>query len=88
MGNVIYGLCAVTSIVCAVLLVRGYRQAGGRLLLLSAACFCGLALNNILMFADFVLVPTRNLALLRQGVAAAAVFLFLVGLILNENERG
>ena len=88
MGNVIYALCALASLACAVLLIRGYRQAGGRLLLLSAVCFSGLALNNLLAFTDFVLVPTRNLALARQGVAAAAVFVFLVGLILSDNDRG
>jgi hypothetical protein len=88
MGNVIYALCALASIACAVLLFRGYRKAGGRLLLLSAACFSGLAVNNILAFTDFVIVPRQNLALARQAAAAGAVFLFLVGLILNDNERG
>ena len=51
-GNLVYILCAATSTLCAILLIRGYRQSRQRLLLWSAACFVGLALNNVLLVID------------------------------------
>lgn len=88
MGSVIYALCALTSIACAVLLMRGYTASGDRLLLLSGLCFCGLAVNNLLVFGDFVVIPGSDLSLYRNLVAAVSVLLFMVGLIWQSNERG
>lgn len=51
-GNLVYILCAATSTLCALLLIRGYRRSGTRLLLWSAVCFFGLALNNVLLVID------------------------------------
>jgi hypothetical protein len=51
-GNIVYILCAATSTLCAILLMRGYRQSRARLLLWSSACFIGLALNNLLLVID------------------------------------
>lgn len=51
-GNLVYILCAATSTLCAILLIRGYRRSGTRLLLWSAVCFIGLALNNVLLVID------------------------------------
>lgn len=87
MASVIYALCALTSIACAVLLLRGYSRSGERLLLLSGLCFCGLAVNNLLVFGDFVLVPNADLSLLRNLAAAVSVLLFLIGLIWQANDR-
>ena len=44
-ASVVYVLCALTALACAVLLFRGYRASGARLLLWSAVCFAGLTLN-------------------------------------------
>jgi len=41
----------------------------------------GLALNNILLFADMSLAPTINLELWRGGPALVAMLLLLFGLI-------
>lgn len=87
MASVIYALCALTSVACAVLLLRGYRQSGERLLLLSGLCFCGLAVNNLLVFGDFVLVPNADLSLVRNLAAAVSVLLFLIGLIWQTGDR-
>lgn len=87
MGSVIYGLCALTSLACAVLLVRAYIRQQERLLLLAGLCFSGLALNNVLVFGDFVLVPQMDLSLYRNLVAAASVLLFLIGLIWHAHDR-
>ena len=49
MIQLVYVLCALTSIACAVLLLRGYFRTRVRLLLWSGLCFVGLALNNALL---------------------------------------
>jgi hypothetical protein len=81
MASVVYALCAITSILCAVLLGRAYRASRARLLLWSSLSFAGLALNNLLLFLDLVMLPTVDLALYRGFVAAASVMVLLLGLI-------
>ena len=81
MPSVVYALCAATSLACAVLLVIGYRQDRERLLLWSALCFCGLAVNNALLFVDLAVVPGIDLSLYRSLAAAGALALLLFGLI-------
>lgn len=72
---------ALTSVLCAVLLIRTYLATRTSLLLWSSLSFVGLALNNILLFADMFLVPTINLELWRSGTALVAMLLLLFGLI-------
>jgi hypothetical protein len=81
MASAVYALCAATSLFCATLLLRRYRAARTRILLWSALCFCGLAVNNLLLFADFVVVPAIDLSPYRAIAAAAALLILLVGLI-------
>jgi hypothetical protein len=88
MASVVYGLCAVTSVACAVLLLTAYSRRPTRLLLWSGLCFTGLALNNLLLFADYLLEARADLSLYRNFTAAASVVLLLVGLIWDHNERG
>ena len=57
MAETVYVLCALTSILCAALLFRAYRGNRSRLLLWSTLCFVGLALNNVFLFVDIVVVP-------------------------------
>ncbi len=76
-----YLISALTSIACAVLLVRQYRATRGPLLMWSSLCFTGLALNNVLLFTDLFIVPTVNLELWRSVVALASLLLLLFGLI-------
>jgi len=80
-GSIVYALCALTSIACAVLLLRGYRRSGVRLLLWSGLCFAGLALNNVLLFIDVRVVPDVDLSLWRTIPAVAGVIILLYGLI-------
>jgi hypothetical protein len=77
----IYLLCAVTSAGCALLLFRGYRQSGARLLFWGALCFTGLALNNVLVFVDERIVPTTDLSVWRSLPALAGIAVFVYGLI-------
>ncbi len=62
----VYILCAVTRLACAVLLLRGYRQSGVRLLFWSSICFFGLALDNVVLYFDVVVVPTVDLSPFRR----------------------
>ena len=82
----IYALCAVTSLIAAVLLWRQYRATHTRLLFWSVVGFGGLALNNVLVFVDLVLVPTVDLALVRTLAAFAGLAALLYGLI-SETQR-
>jgi hypothetical protein len=52
-----------------------------RLLLWSSLCFIGLAVNNILLFIDLVLVPNIDLFLWRQLATLCGLVLLLYGLI-------
>ena len=81
LANAIYILCALTSVVCTVLLVRGYRQSGVRLLFWSAWCFVGLALNNILLIVDIRVLPDVDLQIWRAVPAVAGVALLVYGLV-------
>jgi hypothetical protein len=84
MANAVYILCALTSLVCAVLLVRSFRANRTRLLLWSSVCFAGLFVNNVLLVID-ANVPNDvlDLGLARVLTALVSVLALLVGLIWN-----
>ncbi|HEY5925232.1 MAG TPA: DUF5985 family protein [Kofleriaceae bacterium] len=81
MPELVYVLCALTSILCAGLLLRSYLANKTRLLLWSTLCFVVLAINNILLFVDIVLVPDIDLQFLRTGSGIVALLLLTIGLI-------
>ena len=81
MATLVYALCGLTSLACAVLLLRGYASSRARLLLWSGLCFAGLALNNILLVVDKRVVPTMDLSLWRSVPALAGLALLLYGLV-------
>jgi hypothetical protein len=81
MAEAVYTLCAITSIVCAVLLYRGHRRRHSNLLFWSALCFVGFALNNLLLLVDLYVFPEIDLFLPRTVLALAAVMVLLYGLI-------
>jgi len=81
MAEAVYLLCALTSIVCAALLYRGYRASRTRLLFWSSLCFSGLAVHNVLLFLDLVVVPEVDLFYWRTAVALASMLVLLFGLI-------
>jgi hypothetical protein len=84
MGPVIYALCAGTSLLCVVLLLRGYIQSRYRLLLWASWCFIFFTINNLLGIADKFLVPDINLLNIRLTVALVGLILLLYGLIFDE----
>ncbi len=81
MAAIVYILCALTNLTCAVLLLRGYAKSQVRLLFWSGLCFVGLALNNALLFVDKVIYPDTDLLLLRSAPALLGLMLLLYGLI-------
>ena len=82
MAFVVYLLCALASLLCALLLTRGYRATRMPLLFWGAACFYVLVLANALLFVDLVVFPEAiDLAILRTAVSLVAVVVLLYGLI-------
>lgn len=81
MKEVAYILCALVSLLCAVLLLRGYFRGRHRLLLWSGICFAGLTVANSLVFLDLVILPQTDLYPLRLVVTAASVLTLLFGLL-------
>ena len=81
MSEAVYILCAVTSIACALLLLRGYFASRQRLLFWSSLCFVGLAINNVLLFVDLVVITRLDLSLVRASAGVAAISILLVGLV-------
>ena len=81
MAAMVYILGALTSLACAVFLLRGYSRGKKRLLLWSGLCFAGLALSNLLIFVDLIVLPDRDLYLWRLATTGVAMALLLYGLI-------
>lgn len=81
MADAVFLLCAATSLACAVLLLRGYARNRVSLLLWSSLCFVGLAVNNVLLVVDLVVVPGRDLSLVRHLSALSALALLVFGLV-------
>jgi hypothetical protein len=84
MAHLVYALCALTSLACAVLLLRGYRRSRARLLLWSGLCFVGLFINNALLVVDARIV--FDLSVVRTLPAMLGVMLLLYGLVW-ESDR-
>lgn len=81
MANVVYSLCALTSTVCAVLLIQGFLRTRSRLLLWSSLCFVGLVVNNLLLVVDRIFLPAVDLYTMRLFSALVALTLLVYGLI-------
>jgi hypothetical protein len=81
MAEAIYLLCAITSLVAAVLLLRQYQARRTPLLLWSCIGFFGLALNNVLVFTDFALLTGTDLSLARAIAGVGGILTLLYGLI-------
>lgn len=82
---IVFVLCTLTSLACAVLLLRGYQRSRVRLLLWSGLCFAAFVLNNALLIVDLRVVPTIDLSTWRIGTAFVGVCFLLYGLIGEDN---
>lgn len=81
MATLVYALCGLTSIACAVLLLRGYVGSRARLLLWGGLCFVGLAVNNVLLFVDMRIVPEVDLSVWRSLPTLVGLMLLIYGLV-------
>jgi hypothetical protein len=82
MAPIIYGLCTLTSLLCAWLLLSSYWRNRSRLLFWSGLCFVFLTANNVVLIADRVFFPTQvDLSAWRMLFAFLAPVVLLFGLI-------
>jgi hypothetical protein len=82
MKPAVYVLCTLVSLICAVLLLRGYSRGRHRLLLWSGLCFSGLSVSNVLVFLDLVILPAQiDLYPAREITTACSVLILLFGMI-------
>ncbi len=84
MAEAVYILCAVTSILCALLLLRGYRATRTRLLFWASICFAFLAVNSVILYVDLVIIPASspiNLFWYRNTAAVIGMLVLIFGLV-------
>ena len=85
MAVIIYAMCALTALVCTLMLLAGARRSGSRMLFWSGLCFACLFVVNALVVVDAInLFPQENLTNLRLFIALLAIALLLYGLIFEE----
>lgn len=81
MIGIVYLLCAATSFLGFVMLLRGYRRSGVRLLFWSSLCFLGLTLENVMLWVDLITGPNIDLSVIRRLLGLGGLTLLLFGLI-------
>jgi hypothetical protein len=81
MNPALYILTCLTTLLCAILLLRAYESVRKRLLLWSGLCFVGLTISNVFVILDLMFFPRVDLYTYRLGSAALALSLLLYGLI-------
>jgi hypothetical protein len=81
MALTVYLLGAATSLIVVVMLIRGYKRTGARLLFWSAICFAGFFLNNVLLVVDRNLLPEQDLSVMRSLPLLAGIGALLYGLV-------
>ena len=85
-AELVYFLCALTSIGCGILLFRRFLRTRSRLLLWSAVCFVFLAVNNGLLVLDLVVFRRVDLSIWRAVTGALAMAVMLFGLIWEGSD--
>ncbi len=77
----VFILTCITTLLCAVLLLRGYSLSRMRLLLWSGLCFSGLTIHYLFVISDLLLFPGIDFYTYRTGSAAVSMALLIYGLI-------
>lgn len=80
----VYLLCALTSLLCAALLLRSYARTRTRLLLWSGLCFSFLFLNNALLVLDAEIAA--DISVLRSIPAVIGTAILLYGLVWDSRR--
>ena len=81
MAMAVYLLCALTSVACTVLLLRGYGQRRVRLLLYSGLAFAGFALGNVMLVVDVLVGPSVDLSIFRSLPVLLGLTVLIYGLV-------
>lgn len=86
MAELVYILCALTSVLAAVLLLRANLARPRPLLFWSAVCFSLLGLNNVLLFIDLVVVLGVDLSGARSIAALSGLGSLVYGLVAGADR--
>ena len=86
MEKLTYSLCALTALLCAALLLRGYARTRSRMLLWSGLCFAGLTVNNALLILDRLVFTEIDLSLWRLVIGLVATLLLVFGLVMEPDR--
>ena len=81
MAETVYIVCAITSLLCSVLLLKRYGQSRSGLLLWSGVAFLCFTGAGILLFIDLVVVRQVDLMMYRNLMTLAGVLVLLCALI-------
>ncbi|MYN04055.1 hypothetical protein GTP41_18345 [Pseudoduganella sp. DS3] len=84
MASLIYFLCAITALACAVLVLRSYRNTRHRLLFWCGLCFAGMFAANLLLIIDRLVMPDTDLSTVRLIVGLIALLPLLYGLVWED----
>jgi hypothetical protein len=79
--GLVYILCFATCTACATLVTRAWVRTRTQLLMWTAVSLVFLALNNLLVIADLLLLPDLDLSIWRHFAALAAGATLVVGFI-------
>ncbi len=86
MVGTVYLLCTLVSLFCSVLLFRGYRGSGFRLLLWSSICFLFMTLDNLFLFLDRIVFPDLNMVLWRRPFALVGLVFLVYGMVWEDQR--
>ena len=84
--TLVYLLCFLTSVICALLLGRSYARTGARMRLWSAIGCSFLALANLFVVFDLLVFPAVDLRPVRLWLSLAAVAVLLFGFIWDQDD--
>ena len=80
----VYGLCMVTALMCAWMLMQAYQRTHYRLLFWCSLFFSIAAINNVFLVADKLVFADVDLTVYRYAVALLGLLVLLPGLILER----
>jgi len=80
-AQTIYALCGLMSLLVTWTLIRQFKRTRSRLLLWASICFLGLALNNVILFVDYIIFPEFDLVILRNVSAFLGISALIYGFI-------
>ena len=86
MATWIYAGCALTSLLCAFLLLRAWRRSRMQVLWWSGLCFCGLTLGNIVLMLDKLVFLEVDLTVCRLVLTLGSMLVLIYGLT-KEDKR-